>query len=216
MGPELAIGWLISRGTSKFRQPANLALAAPLQSLFPILSHIKVTALMGIIVPPPQVRQMGTDIVDSIEAKKTAMRERNGGSSAVADAADRAGAAATRVGEGVMRIADRLHGPMDKYGASIFLSSKLTSIGVTVGAAACVHYGVDVASAAAFVGMPASFMAEAGGGMSNMAAAVVVNSFLLPGHLWAAVKGSYPVGRAFTEYEKRYYDWVKSMEEKGI
>ena len=120
----------MSRFTSKFRQPANLALAAVLQRLAPVLSDIKVTALVGVITPPPevrtrlhfrplcplcrpaharsQVRQIGTEFVDTLEAKKKAMRAANGGRSAVADAADKAGAMAKMMGEGALAMADRL------------------------------------------------------------------------------------------------------------
>jgi len=212
-GPELAIGWLVSRGMSKLRQPVNLAMAAAVQKVFPILSEVKVTALVGAITPPPEVKQIGIDFQESIEARKAALRERGGGKSAVADVADKAGAMANKVGEGAMAMADKLQGPVDKYGAALFLSSKVTSIGTFCTAAACVHYGVDVASLMAYIGAPDA-LNGAGAGMSCMAAAVLVNTFLLPGHLWASVKMSPHVGKAAGEYEKRYYDWVRSLEQR--
>ena len=50
-GPEFAVGYLVSKVTSKFRQPINLSLAALLQKCFPILSHIKASSLLYVPVP---------------------------------------------------------------------------------------------------------------------------------------------------------------------
>jgi len=43
--PELAIGMVVSKVTRKFRQPANLALAAGVVQVFPAITALKVRLL---------------------------------------------------------------------------------------------------------------------------------------------------------------------------
>jgi hypothetical protein len=53
-GSELALGYLVAKATGKFRQPANVALAAALSYRYPILSEVKVSSLLtgGVVMPP--------------------------------------------------------------------------------------------------------------------------------------------------------------------
>lgn len=51
--PELAFGYMFTKVTGKFRQPANIALAPILSHLFPVLPKVKVSALMGIFSDSP-------------------------------------------------------------------------------------------------------------------------------------------------------------------
>lgn len=50
-GPEFAIAYLTSKVTSKFRQPVNLSVAALFAKMFPMLSHVKASALLFVPMP---------------------------------------------------------------------------------------------------------------------------------------------------------------------
>ena len=47
IGPELGVAYMITKFSGKFRQPANIALAAAISQTFPVLRHIKASALFG-------------------------------------------------------------------------------------------------------------------------------------------------------------------------
>jgi hypothetical protein len=55
---------------------------------------------------------------------------------------------------------------------------------------------------------------EAGSGASCMALAVIINTFLLPAHVLAAVKLAPRAGAKATEWERDYIVWVTEMERK--
>lgn len=48
-GPDLGVAYLIAKTTGKFRQPINIAGAAFVSKLFPMLSCIKVAPLLGVM-----------------------------------------------------------------------------------------------------------------------------------------------------------------------
>jgi hypothetical protein len=46
-GPEFAVAYLMVKLTGKFRRPVDIALAALLSKVFPMLGQVKVSALFG-------------------------------------------------------------------------------------------------------------------------------------------------------------------------
>lgn len=49
-----------------------------------------------------------------------------------------------------------------------------------------------------------------------MAAAVALNSLLLPGHIFAAIKLAPGAGAKAAEWENSYKAWVQQMEEREL
>ena len=64
---------------------------------------------------------------------------------------------------------------MDKYGASLFLTSKITSISTIAGVYFAVRYGVDVTAWMEYMGA-SGMLKDVGAATSCMAAAVVANT----------------------------------------
>mmetsp|Transcript_40738 Transcript_40738/g.79769 ORF Transcript_40738/g.79769 Transcript_40738/m.79769 type:complete len:373 (-) Transcript_40738:373-1491(-) len=198
--PELAVGYLFSRFTFKLRQPVNIAVAAALQRIAPILSSIKVTALVGAITPPPEAEAAARDAASAARAR---LQGHFLGDSAIR-AAEKGGELAGRAG-------DLLEGPVNKYGAALWVSSKASNlVSIAVVAVGVRAYGWDFG---AMLG-EASMAQGAAEGAGAMAAAVMVNTMLIPLHLWAAVRGAPMVGAKASIWERQYYQWVKSVEER--
>jgi hypothetical protein len=47
-----------------------------------------------------------------------------------------------------------------------------------------------------------------------MALAVIINTTLLPGHVFAAIKLTPFVAEKATRWEQSYYDWLRQLEER--
>lgn len=67
-GPELAVGYLTAKVTSKFRQPINVPIAALLKEMFPVLGHVKASS----IFPIPKFEDINEDKNDSKFVQKVA------------------------------------------------------------------------------------------------------------------------------------------------
>ena len=109
IGPELAIGYLLAKFTGKFRQPANLSLAALIQLQYPILGTIKASALIGLVKK---------NTADTAEKPKIIVK--------------------------IEEFLDWISGPVDKYGFSYFIASKINLGILVVGAGYAVNAGIDV------------------------------------------------------------------------
>jgi hypothetical protein len=55
---------------------------------------------------------------------------------------------------------------------------------------------------------------EASNGASCMALAVMINTFLLPAHVLAAIKLAPSAGAKASEWERNYYNWLAELERK--
>jgi len=163
--PELAVGWLATKLTKRFRQPANVALAALGVKLCPALSDLKVSPLV--------TGQSPQDMANLKEGWATVRKsvEPTIGSTPL----DRA-----------ETFAGWVQGPADKYGLAYILTAKATSVTTLVGVGAAVHYGLDVQPVMVWLG--------AGDGMQStvgcLAAAASANVLFTPLHFIASVKGA--------------------------
>jgi hypothetical protein len=146
-GPEFAIGYLVSKVTSKFRQPVNLSIAALFLKLFPMLSHVKASALLYIPITP---KEEGTD-------KKDRSSDDNI----------------------ITKIATWTMAPLDKYGFSFYIASKLTVFLTIGGTALLIRQGVDISVLLESLGI-SSTLQDVGGaaGVASM-----VNVGLIPGQM---------------------------------
>ena len=158
-GPELAAGYLVTKFSGKFRQPANAMLAGAISSTFPSLQRINSSALVG-VVPHPE-----GPAPSSSSAPKT-----HDVSPAFAATEER-----------VQKFLDWLKGPLDKFGFSYFLASKVNIIATICGTAVAIEYGVDLTSILNALGVSQTIQSGAGA----MAAATLTNIGLLPAHLFA-------------------------------
>jgi hypothetical protein len=116
-GAEWAVGYLAMRVTGKLRQPLNVAIAAALLKVFPALSSVKASALMGVIKPDPPQRTVG----ELIRTRPP-----------------------SAVQQKVQHAIDWLNGPLDKYGFAYYLASKCSIAIVICGTAWAVKHGVDI------------------------------------------------------------------------
>jgi len=175
--PELALGWMVARVTAKLRQPINLALAAMLCKVFPVLSEIKASALLGFFSMPvaPLTTQQEED---------AARAAGGGGGPQVAPAApgwmERG---LVRVNDGIEASVKWVQAPIDRYGMAWYISSKGTMFVTMVASYMALKSGVDVTSLMAAFWLPLSIQ-EAGGSMGS---AFLANTVLLPLHLKLAV-----------------------------
>jgi hypothetical protein len=161
ISPELAVGYLIAKFSGKVRQPLNMAVAALLSKLFPALQTLNSSALLG----APQVPNKSLNNVVPGELLKDAGK--------LPDKHD----TSTRLQSAI----DFIRGPIDKFGFSYFLASKLNVVVTICGSAAAIHYGVDLNPVLSTLGMPATIQS----GVGAMAAATLTNVGLLPFQMFA-------------------------------
>lgn len=134
-GAEWAMAYLVMRVTGKLRQPLNVVIAATLLKLFPSLSDIKASALMGVIKPDPPKRSIGEII-----------RERP----------------PPVLIQKIQKFTDWLNGPLDKYGFAYYLAAKCSIAIVICGTAWSIKHGVDIQSRLTDWGVSESIQAGAG------------------------------------------------------
>lgn len=154
--PALGIGFLLAKFTGKIRQPVNIALAALLSKAFPILTTIKSAPLLGLVYTP-----------ETKQSDLNAIKEQN---------------------EATANILQRLSstidyyvvGPVDTYGFSLFIASKINVVATVVVGTWCIQSGMDAGSLLSSLGISQTM--QAGGGA--MGAATLTNAALLPLHLY--------------------------------
>jgi hypothetical protein len=135
-------------------------LAGAISSTFPSLQKINSSALVG-VVPHPE----GPAPSSSSSTPK----------------AHDVSPAFTATEEKVQKLLDWLKGPLDKFGFSYFLASKVNIIATICGTAVAIEYGVDLTSILNALGVSQTIQSGAGA----MAAATLTNIGLLPAHLFA-------------------------------
>jgi hypothetical protein len=170
-GPELALGFLVSRVTSKIRQPVNIAMAAACAAAFPKLSLLKVSVLLTGLVPGEKGLESG---LKEYAKSETAKKMLNG------------------MWSGLKFI----QGPIDKYGASWYISSKITTMATILGGAYAIKSGLDVTSVLSEWG----FATDMQDGFGAMAGAFFINTPLVPLHLVLAVGATKQVGPRITAW----------------
>jgi len=162
--PELAAGWMVARLTKKLRQPVNIALAVAAVRYVPALSEVKVSPLVTGFVADEQAREALHAKRMEMEKKMPAMRP---------------------VMDGLSKGAAYLQGPVDKYGLSLFLSGKVSSLGTIGISTALISNGVDLQSTLAEWGIHGGLGEVAG----TLAGSAVLNTFLTPIHFLGCVHG---------------------------
>jgi hypothetical protein len=144
LGPELAVGYAVSKFTAKLRQPLNIAMAAVLSHQFPILQQIKVSPLLIF----PSTNSQSSEKVPLWLEKLRKWSE----------------------------------GPIDKYGSALLLSGRINSMLTIISVSCCTYYGVDLNSFLSSLGISETLQGASG----SFAAASLMNSLLLPLHMWLA------------------------------
>jgi hypothetical protein len=152
--PELALGYLIAKFTGKFRQPFNIMLAPVISHYFPFLSKINVASLMGI-----------TGSTSNDEEKLSQKQPEDL-------------TAMQHISKYLSH--DFFKEQINKYGFSLYLAGKLNVVFTIVGSAAAFHAGIDVESWLNYLGISEK-VSSAG---QYMALATLLNTVLLPGHLY--------------------------------
>ena len=163
--PSLAAGWAISKITKKFRQPINVAFAAVLVKAFPILGRVKVTPLVtGFVMPAKDKKVIAKQVEENAPA-------------------DVATSFANSVSNGVKW----LEGPVDRYGLSYYLSSRISGVMTICTSAYLIHHGVDItAYLLSDWGAVGEGIGEAAG---TAAMASVCNVIFVPFHFYSSVYG---------------------------
>jgi hypothetical protein len=180
--PELAVGWMTSKLTRKFRQPVNVGMAAAVIKVAPALSELKVTPLMTGFVADKKFSE-------DVAAKRATMEEKL--------PFLKPGIAAGVKG------AAWLQGPVDTYGLALFLSGKATGVATLVGVTLLVKQGVDVTSVLETYGLVGDAAEGAAGKIGALAAAAGCNAFLTPLHFILAVYGTKAQERCVCLADKR-------------
>jgi hypothetical protein len=139
LGPELAVGYLVVKVTTRFTQPISIAMTPLLVKAFPSLQLIKASALFAPPTPP------------------------------------------TPAGESPppFTVPSWLTDPINKYGFSYYLASKINVFCVLSGSAVAVKYGMDLPALLSSWGISTSLQDASG----SMGLATLVNLVLLPGHM---------------------------------
>lgn len=167
--PELAVGYFVTKCTSKFRQPANLGLAAILSKAFPILTEINSKSLVGVLSPSDVgIRPRRNDRSDSHNSSNSTS------SSVSKDKMEELVLKMTRT------IENAVNGPVNTYGFSLFLASRITMLSSIVGVSLLTYVGYDLSAFLESYGVSETIQATGAG----LAAATLTNSVLLPLQLY--------------------------------
>ena len=169
-GPELAVGYFVTKCTSKFRQPLNVAVAAVLLKAFPILKQVNSKALVGILSPTDiglskSVFVPPVSVIGAGEAKSS-----------------------IDINPHMENMISKLHasieyvvnGPVNTYGFSLFLASRITMASSVITVSACTYYGYDMTSFLASYGISKTIQSAGGA----MAMSTLTNVILLPVQLY--------------------------------
>jgi hypothetical protein len=166
LAPELAVGWMASRLTRKFRQPLNFALSAAIVRVVPAVSELKVTALITGVAPDKQARDQWqrarARVVERLPFMDTVFNKGRQG-------------------------LEWLNGPVDKYGLAFYLAGKVTSLSTLLATAAVVRQGVDVVALLAGWGLTGEFSDA----LANLAGSGAMNVAFTPAHFGLAVYGTH-------------------------
>lgn len=167
--PELAVGWLVMRVTSRLRMPVNAAAAALVSGLCPALSSLRISPLLAAFA-------------GSAEADDAARRARR--------SLERSPSLSPRVRRLLRRCfrafgrwAQWAEGPIDRYGLSYYVVAKTTGVLTFCGATVAAMHGLDVPGALSRWGLSGELQADAG----LFACAAAINVPCAPLHFLGAV-----------------------------
>mmetsp|Transcript_32080 Transcript_32080/g.37710 ORF Transcript_32080/g.37710 Transcript_32080/m.37710 type:complete len:313 (+) Transcript_32080:92-1030(+) len=164
--PELAVGMMVSKITKKFRQPANLALAAGVVNVVPGITALKITPLLTGVVAD---KETSTEFANKRQSFEKAYPFMKSGISRAESAAN------------------WLQGPVDKYGLALYLSGRVTGVATLLSMTALAQHGVDLPALLASYGLEGSPLSAS---IASLAAASAANSFMTPVHFAAATYGT--------------------------
>lgn len=167
--PDFAIGWFVMRMTSRLRMPLNLALAAPMSRFFPALSELKVSPLLSVFAAD-----------EESAAKMKAAREKLETSPQLTEFAQRC---VKKSFSGFSRFTAWVEGPIDKYGLSYFLSSKVTNVSTLTGATYLSMQGMDLPNLLTSWGLSGDLQADSG----LLACTAALNVMFTPFHFYGSV-----------------------------
>lgn len=176
-GPDLALGYLVTKVTAKIRQPANLALAAVLTRVFPVLTEVQGKALLGVLSPTDVglIRpDSGTSTLVRIHAK----------------------------------IEYFINGPVNEYGFPLFVASRVTMLSSLLIISLCSRYGFDLSPLLSNIGVNDAVQTTGGA----MGAASIINTFLLPVHLYLLPDYLVPHFSKYTKRSRLYFRYAKLRE----
>jgi hypothetical protein len=179
-GPDLALGYLVTKVTTKFRQPVNLALAAVLTRLFPVLTEVQGKSLLGILSPTDigvtanSRRDNDKTVFDIIHAKVELF----------------------------------INGPVNEYGFSLFVASRVTMLSSIIITSLCSRYGFDLYPLLLSIGINDAVQTTGGA----MGAASIINTILLPVHLYLLPDYLVPQFLKYTKRSRLYFRYTKLQE----
>ena len=150
------------------RQPVNVGLAAILSKAFPALAEINSKSLVGVLSPS----DIGIRIENDIKDKNLPSY-----SSPFLDSKQ---FLEQKVSNLTRSIEDAVNGPVNTYGFSLYLSSRITMVSSIVGISMLTHLGYDLSTILASYGVSDTIQATG----SGLAAATLTNVLLLPLQLY--------------------------------
>lgn len=160
--PSLAAGWAVSKFSKKFRQPVNAAMAAVLVKVLPMLGEVKVTPLVTGFVMGDKDKQT---IAKQVEEKAPS---------------------AMPIIQKVAKASKWLEGPIDKYGLSYYLSSRISGVSTLCISSYLIHQGVDVSM---YLSSWGGIVEGVGEAVGTAAAASILNVCFIPLHFYSSVYG---------------------------
>lgn len=167
--PDFAVGWLVMRMTARLRMPLNLAIAAPLSRFVPALSELKVSPLLTVFAAD-----------EESAAKLKAARERLETSPKLSEFSQRC---IQKTFSGFSKFTSWVEGPIDKYGLSYFLASKVTNVSTLTGATYLSMQGMDLPGTLSSWGLSGDLQADSG----LLACTAALNVTFTPLHFYGSV-----------------------------
>lgn len=175
-GPELAVGYFVTKCTSKFRQPLNVAVAAVLLKTFPILKEIKSKALVGILSPNDV--GLTRPLVDS---SRPVPAVGSSYSSSEPKTTETGGPyTESLLSKAHSTVEYLVNGPVNTYGFALFLASRITMTSSVIAVSLCTYLGYDITAFLASYGISEAIQSAGGA----MAVSTLTNVMFLPGHLY--------------------------------
>lgn len=166
--PEIAVGWLVMRTTARLRMPLNFAVAAPVSRLFPALSRLKISPLLAVFAADADTKKRmehaRDQFAESLPSARLRQMVRN----------------SFQASEKFLRWAE---GPIDKYGLSYFLTSKVSNVSTLVGATLAARHGLDVPGMLSGWGFSGDLQSDSG----LLACTAALNVGFTPLHFYGAV-----------------------------
>jgi len=178
-GPEFAVAYMVARVTAKFRQPANVALAIAVIKMFPVLTILKLSKLLGL----QQLKV--TDIAE--ERKQEIIKELteiHGVTEKELEIFQKQSGVITKAIGGMDKFNHILMQPLDKWGLGFFITMRLTNWVTLIAVATLINQGIDVMAFLNSWGISSTL----GENFGAMGGAALINSPLFPMHLYIATK----------------------------